>query len=85
MNGTMPHGCRNFPISRHIEDVIDDGYDVSLPQYLYGGWYVFKSHPVALTGEQVFMLIIVTAVGRAISGCVRAVAYADIYGAPTLV
>jgi hypothetical protein len=36
-------------------------------------------------GQHVFMLIIVTAVGRAISGCVLAVAYADIYGAPTLV
>jgi hypothetical protein len=36
-------------------------------------------------GQLLFMLIMVTAVGRAISGCVLAVAYADIYGAPTFV
>lgn len=36
-----------FPISRHVEDIIDDGYDVKLLQYLYSGWFVFKSHPAA--------------------------------------
>lgn len=35
-----------FPLSRHIEDVIDDGYDVKPLQYLYGGWYVFTNHYV---------------------------------------
>ncbi len=32
-------------------------------------------------GQLVLMPIMVTAAGRAISGCVLAVAYADIYGA----
>jgi hypothetical protein len=35
-------------------------------------------------GQQIFMLLILTALGRAISGCVLAVAYADIYGAPAI-
>jgi hypothetical protein len=35
-------------------------------------------------GQQALLLIILTALGRAISGCVLAVAYADIYGAPTI-
>lgn len=35
-----------FPASRHIEDIIDDGYDLKPRQYLYGGWYVFRNHPV---------------------------------------
>jgi len=33
-------------------------------------------------GQGAFVLIVLTALGRAISGCVLAVAYADIYGAP---
>ena len=36
-----------FPVARNIEDVIDDGYEAKPLQYLYGGWYVFRSHPVA--------------------------------------
>jgi hypothetical protein len=48
-----------FPVSRHIEDVIDDGYDVKLLQYLYGGWYIFKSSPVAfLAVTSVLSLVI---------------------------
>lgn len=35
-----------FPASRPIEDIVDDGYDVTPLQYVHGGWYVFKSHPV---------------------------------------
>jgi hypothetical protein len=35
-------------------------------------------------GQQTFILIILIALGRAISGCVLAGAYADIYGAPTI-
>ena len=33
-------------------------------------------------GQGAFVLIVFTALGRAISGCVLAVAYADIYGTP---
>ncbi|MDQ6735961.1 MAG: hypothetical protein M3Z35_17915 [Nitrospirota bacterium] len=47
-----------FPPSRHIDDVIDDGYDVKPLQYFSGGWYVFKSYPVAfLSLAFVFSLV----------------------------
>jgi hypothetical protein len=47
-----------FPFSRHIEDVIDGDYDVKPLQYFYGGWYVFKSYPVAfLSVACVFSLL----------------------------
>jgi hypothetical protein len=47
-----------FPFSRHIEDVIGDGYDVKPLQYFYGGWYVFKSNPAAfLSVTFVFSLV----------------------------
>lgn len=39
--------AERFPVSRPIEDLIQEGYDVTPLQYLYGGWYVFRSHPVA--------------------------------------
>src|SRR5688500_10234893 len=48
-----------FPVSRHIEDVIDDGYDVTLLPYLYGGGDIFKSIPVAfLAVTSVLSLVI---------------------------
>jgi hypothetical protein len=52
-----------FPASRHIDDVIDDGYDVKLVQYLYGGWYVFKSHPAVF----VAVAFLLTLVNEALS------------------
>ena len=36
-----------LPVSRDIEDVIEDGYEVKLLRYLHGGWFIFKSHPAA--------------------------------------
>ena len=33
-------------------------------------------------GQGTFMLLALTAIGRALSGCVLAVAYADIFGVP---
>jgi hypothetical protein len=34
-NACMAAGI--FPVSRHIEDVLDDAYEVKPLQYLYGG------------------------------------------------
>jgi hypothetical protein len=50
-----------FPVSRHIEDILDDGYDVKPLQYLYGGWYVFKSRPVAFLSVTCVLSLVIEA------------------------
>jgi hypothetical protein len=56
-----------FPPSRHIEDVIDDGYDVKPLQYFYGGWYVFKSYPVAFLSVACVFSLVNEALSRLVS------------------
>ena len=53
-----------FPASRHIEDIVDDGYDVTPLQYLYGGWYVFKSHPIIFWAVALLLGLVNEALSR---------------------
>ena len=50
-----------FPVLRHIEDVIDEGYDVKLLQYLYGGWFVFRSYPAAFLSVTLGLSLVIEA------------------------
>ena len=50
-----------FTVSRHIKDVINDGYEVKALQYLSGGWYVYKSHPVAFLSVTCMLSLVIEA------------------------
>ena len=52
-----------LPVSRDIEDVIEDGYEVKLLRYLHGGWFIFKSHPAAF----LFVAFLFTFINEALS------------------
>lgn len=52
-----------FPAQRPVEDAIDD-YDAKLLQYLYGGWYVFRSRPAAFVSLAFVFLLANEALSR---------------------
>ena len=52
------------PAQRPVEDAIDDGYDAKPLQYVYGGWYVFKSRPAAFVSLAVVFLLANEALSR---------------------
>lgn len=57
-------GTSVSPASRHIKDIVDDGYDVTPLQYLYSGWHVFKSDPVMFWGGALVLGLVNEALSR---------------------